>query len=540
MRRFNGWGDDSVHQPVHPLAQSFLNERVGAPEAPRDASLDQVAAAAAPSRWTGAGTLPFATDPKTRVLNGIGQSFSDWIAVRTGKIGRLVDAVVTPPDAAGVQAVLDAARGAGAAVLPRGGGTSVSGHFVVGKNHDDRPVVALSMDKLAGLTALDESGCLATLGAGMTGPEVERALNARGFTLGHYPQSFELSTLGGWVACRSAGHFSLGYGRIEALFTGGELVTPKGTMAFAPVPATAAGPDLRQLALGSEGRLGVITSCTMKVRRVPEAQRFSGSFLPNADAALACVRELGQSGPSLLMIRLSLPEETRTGLALAGHAGLTAELLHRYLALKGVRDEACLVLVGAAGTEAQVQFALEDAHRIIRKHKGVVIGGAAGNKWFKKRFDLPYLRNSLWDLGYGIDTFETALPWAQVTPYIKAVEANVKGAFAPWNERAHVFTHLSHVYAHGSSVYTSYIFRLCPDADELLARWQKAKAAASETVVQFGGTITHQHGVGQDHKPYLPAEKGPLGMATLNAVVRELDPEGLFNTGNLLGTGPRP
>lgn len=532
MRRFNGWGDESVHHPVHPLAAAFLRERVGAPTAQRDASLDEVAGSIAASRLESMDGVD--TSAMARVFNGVGQSFADWVNVRSARLGRIIDGVASPTDAEGVRSVIEKARERGAIVLPRGGGTSVAGHFAVGDV--DRPVIALSMERLSALEHLDEDGNLATFGAGIVGPDIEKKLNARGFTLGHYPQSFELSTLGGWVATRSAGHFSMGYGRIEGLFAGGEMITPRGTMAFAPVPATAAGPDLRQLALGSEGRLGVITSCTVKVRRMPEKQEFSGSFLPSAPAAMACVRELVQQGPPLLMVRLSLPEETRTGLALSGHSGVTAHLLDRYLSLKGVKDDSCLILIGANGSFRNVRSSIAEAHGIIRKHGGVVIGQPAGNKWLHKRFDLPYLRNSLWDMGFGIDTFETALPWNRVSDYTGAVEDAVRKAFAVDNERAHVFTHLSHVYPHGSSVYTSYIFRLAGDPEVNLTRWRRAKSAASETIVRFGGTITHQHGVGRDHRPWVPAEKGPLGMATLEAVVREVDPDGLFDTGNLLIT----
>lgn len=530
MRRFNGWGDESVNHAVHPIAQAFLRERIGAPTAPSDATFEQVAAGISPSLLGAVDGID--TSAPTRVWNGVGQSFSDWLAIRTGRVSRIIDGVATPTDSDGVRDVMAKARNAGALVLPRGGGTSVAGHFVI--DDVERPVVALSMEKMVELTNLDEAGNLATFGAGIVGPDVEKKLNARGFTLGHYPQSFEYSTLGGWVATRSAGHFSMGYGRIEGLFAGGEMITPRGTMNFAPVPATGAGPDLRQLALGSEGRMGVITSCTVKVRRLPEKQVFSGCFLPSAAAAMACVRELVQSGPALLMVRMSLPEETRTGLALSGHSGMTANLLHKYLALKGVKEDACLILLGANGSTRSVRSSLGEAHGIVRKHGGVVIGPPAGNKWLHKRFDLPYLRNSLWEMGYGIDTFETALPWGQVEPYIGAVESAVRREFEVDGEKTHVFTHLSHVYPHGSSVYTSYIFRLPSDADAMLARWRRAKVAASETIVRFGGTISHQHGVGRDHRPYVPAEKGAIGMSVLGAVIREVDPDGLFNTGNLM------
>ena len=440
-----------------------------------------------------------------------------------------------PANADEVRGFLATARDAGAVVLPWGGGTSVAGHLSVAGV--DKPVLGLSMERMTDLVDLDAAGCLATFQAGVQGPALEAALNARGFTLGHYPQSFELSTLGGWVATRSAGHFSRGYGRIEGLFAGGEVVTARDTLRIAPVPASAAGPDLRQVVLGSEGRLGVITSATMKVMPLPARQAFSGCFLPDPAAGMACIRDIVQSGTDLIMARLSLPEETRTGLVLSGHGGFKARVLDGWLALHGVREDACLMLVGAAGSSSRVSSALAESHALVRKHGGVVIGGIAGNKWYRTRFEFPYLRNSLWERGYGIDTLETAMPWGRVPQYITTVESAIRQAFETENEKIHIFTHLSHVYPHGTSAYTTYLFRLGDDPDALLARWGRAKTAAGDTIARFAGTISHQHGVGHDHRAWLPAEKGAVGMSMLRSAVRAVDPDGLFDTGNLLRGG---
>lgn len=530
MRRWNGWGDEGTSNDVTEGARAFVEARVGAATPPRDATLAEAIAALPPSRLRDQPGID--TGGEARLRHGIGQSFPDWVAMRTGRIPALVDGVACPASEDEVRACLDAARQAGAAVLPWGGGTSVAGHLSVAGQ--DRPVLCLSLERMAGLLDLDARGCLARFQAGVVGPALEAALNPRGFTLGHYPQSFELSTLGGWVATRSAGHFSLGYGRIEGLLAGAEVVCPGGMLRIPPVPASAAGPDLRQAVLGSEGRLGVITSCTVKVVPLPPRQAFTGCFLPDPAAGMACVRELVQSGVDLIMVRLSLPEETRTGLVLSGHGGFKARLLDGWLAMRGVREHACLLLAGAAGSPRRVRTALAETHACVRRHGGVALGGVAGNKWYRTRFAFPYLRNSLWERGYGIDTLETALPWAQVEGYVPAVEAGIRGAFEADGERIHVFTHLSHVYPHGTSAYTTYLFRLGGDPDGILARWQRAKTSAGETIRRFGGTISHQHGVGHDHRPWLADEKGPAGMAVLRSAIRALDPEGLFDTGNLL------
>ena len=226
-----------------------------------------------------------------------------------------------------------------------------------------------------------------------------------------------------------------------------------------------------------------------------------------------------------------------TGLVLSGHGGFKARVLDGWLALHGVREDACLMLVGAAGSSSRVSSALAESHALVRKHGGVVIGGIAGNKWYRTRFEFPYLRNSLWERGYGIDTLETAMPWGRVPQYITTVESAIRQAFETENEKIHIFTHLSHVYPHGTSAYTTYLFRLGDDPDALLARWGRAKTAAGDTIARFAGTISHQHGVGHDHRAWLPAEKGAVGMSMLRSAVRAVDPDGLFDTGNLLRGG---
>ena len=174
---------------------------------------------------------------------------------------------------------------------------------------------------------------------------------------------------------------------------------------------------------------------------------------------------------------------------------------------------------------------------IARDHGGVHVGQQFGHQWQKSRFLTPYLRNTLWEIGVGVDTLETAIPWRNVDATMAAIETALHSALEPFDERPHVFTHLSHTYPTGCSVYTTYLFRLATDPAETLARWTAMKRAASEAIVTNGGTISHQHGVGKDHRPFLAAEKGPLGLSTIAAVTRHLDPEGLLNPGTLLNTG---
>ncbi|MBU0513957.1 MAG: FAD-binding oxidoreductase, partial [Proteobacteria bacterium] len=298
-------------------------------------------------------------------------------------------------------------------------------------------------------------------------------------------------------------------------------------------PASAAGPDLRQLILGSEGRLGVITRATVKISPLPEREVVKGAFFFDAVSGVAAVQEMAQARVPLTMIRLSFPTETHTHLQLAGDKAIL-RWLDKYLRLRGVGEGKCLLLYGVVGAGRRVSRTLGEAARIIRRHRGVGVGRPPGREWFKNRFRLPYLRNSLWGLGYGVDTLETAVPWRALFKTVSGVEAALAGGLAKYGEPVHVFTHLSHVYPVGSSVYTTFLFRLAADPAETLARWRRLKTAASEAIVRAGGTISHQHGVGLDHRPFLEAEKGRLGLDLIRATARTADPGGIMNPGKLI------
>lgn len=529
MRRWNGWGDEGVTYPVPTGARRFLEEVLGAGIPPRDATLGEVVSRVPPSR------LPphplVSTDPEQRVRHALGQSLPDWIAARSGNIPAFPDGVAFPVTNEEVRELIRYAQSVGARLIPYGGGTSVVGHLAVMPG--SAPVLSVDLGRMNRLLHLDARSCLATFGAGVRGPDLEACLRARGFTLGHFPQSFEYSTLGGWVATRSAGQQSLGYGRIEDLFAGGRLEAPAGTLILPPFPASAAGPDLRQVVLGSEGRLGILTEVTVRIRPLPEAEEFAAVFFPHLEQGIAAVREMVQSAVPLSMLRLSTPAETATSLALAGHERLI-RLLERWLALRGAGPGKCMLILGASGTRARVRQALRQALAIARYHRGVYAGRRFGHEWVKHRFRSPYLRNTLWEMGYAVDTLETAGTWTQVPRLIEAIELALRHGLEDEGEKVYAFTHLSHVYPHGSNVYTTYLYRLSPDPEETLRRWRVLKSAASRAIVACGGTISHQHGVGTDHLQYLEAEKGALGIDLLRALCRTLDPGGIMNPGKLV------
>ena len=419
---------------------------------------------------------------------------------------------------------------AGLKLIPYGGGTSVVGH--INTPAGSPPTLVIDLSKMNKLVELDKISRLATFGAGVCGPDLEKQLNDQGYTLGHFPQSFELSTLGGWIATRSSGQQSYYYGRIEDLFAGGHVETPLGGLDLPNLPASAAGPDLHQVILGSEGRLGIITQASVRIRPLPDSEAFYGVFFYSwADGAQA-VREIAQARLPVSMARMSDPQETETTLKLSGKDNLVS-IAERGLGWLGYGPERSLLILGVTGDVRQARLARSQALEICRAHGGLFTGQTIGKTWRKSRFLTPYLRNTLWERGYAIDTLETALPWRQILDAAPAIQAAIRDALAKDNERGLVFSHLSHVYRDGASIYTTYLFRRTADPQQTLERWQAMKACASQTILAYGGTISHQHGVGMDHAPYLEAEKGALGMKVIRQAAATLDPEGMLNPGKL-------
>ncbi len=529
MRRWNGWGDDSIHYPLSEIAQQYLKERLGEAQSIADMPIEALLPQIPKSRLPKHPLVNY--DPRQRLLHACGQSLPDWIALRSGRIAAYPDGVAYPASEVEVRQVLAYAQQVGAAVIPYGGGTSVVGH--INPLPDSAPTLTVDLSRLNKLLHLDPVSQLAEFEAGVKGPDLESQLNAQGYTLGHFPQSFELSTLGGWIATRSSGQQSLYYGRIEALFAGGHLETPRGNLDLPSFPASAAGPDLRHLILGSEGRLGILTRAVVRIRPLPEAEHFYGVFFPHWEGGIQAVRALVQEGIGLSMLRLSNAEETQSILALSGKDRLLP-WIERGLSWLGYHSTRCLLIFGVTGRKASVGRNARQAIAICRRWGGLFTGSIIGKQWRKSRFLTPYLRNTLWELGYATDTLETAVPWFKIEETAQAILNALSNGLQGSDERVWAFAHLSHVYRDGASIYATYLFRRSGDPYTDLARWQTLKKAASQAILAQGGTISHQHGVGLDHAPYLTNEKGELGMTTLRAICQAFDPQGILNPSKLI------
>ena len=533
--RWNGWGNVSINKTVSPHGAKLIKSHIGKTKKLSSVSLQQVLKTVPKSRLPAALTdlNIVSTDKEVRLRHARGQSFPDWIAMHGGDFEVFPDGVAFPESTADVETLLTLANEHDLIVIPFGGGTSVVGH--INPQKGSRPVLTIAMSKMDQLLDLDTESQIATFGAGTQGPAVEAQLDAQGYRLGHYPQSWELSTLGGWIAARSSGQQSLGYGRIEQMFAGGTLVTPQGVLNIADVPASSAGPDLREMMMGTEGRAGIFTTVKMRVQPQPEEELFKVAFLPNWEAGKEVLRQAVQKNVRLSMLRLSNAVETDAHLHL-GTSPSQFLAISTYLKARGLSSDKVMLTYGVSGDKAQNKLALTQFNKLLKQHGSVTgkITDIMGNVWAHGRFKFPYLRGTLWDKGIMVDTFETATNWNNIDAQMQQMQEAVQNALADENEAVMAFTHISHVYKQGASLYTTYFFRAAKDHATTLQRWQKIKHAASVSLANGKATISHQHGVGRDHAPYLAAEKGRLGMQVTHDMLKSLDPEQRMNPGVLL------
>jgi alkyldihydroxyacetonephosphate synthase len=525
--RWWGWGEDAKAGGAPPEVIRWFEGELGAFDAPRGpVALEDVRLH--PPRLPDAVRERFGEivrdDHAARVVHARGKSYPDLVRQRAGDGDGAPDAVLTPRDHDEVRAVLEACAAAGVAVVPFGGGTSVVGGLEPLRG-DFAALISLDLGALDALEMLDERSQLAVVGGGIRAIELDARLAERGFTLGHLPQSYEHVSIGGCVATRSAGQASTGYGRIDDLVVGARLAAPAGDLDLRAQPASAAGPELRRLMIGSEGVLGPITRVALRVRPLPELTRYEGWMFPSFGAGAEVLRRLEQDDVAPDVARLSDEVETRMGFGLAGLGGLRATALHGYLRARGVAHGAAAI-VGWGGGEDAVRSRREAAVEVLRDGGGVAIGQQAGRAWVRTRFGGPYLRDELMDRGVLVETLETATTWTQLFSLYRAV-GDALGAHAPL-----VACHISHVYPTGASLYFTFMARA--RRGEELEQWAEVKAAASKAIVAAGATISHHHAVGSDHARYIAAEIGDTGVAALRALKRELDPTGIMNPGKLL------
>lgn len=522
---WDAWGIPAGHKPLSASIRTLLTQVFGVsgdPVARRDEGDVPLRESALTSAQrdglvavVGVGSV--SVDHHDRLLHAGGKSTPDLLRRRVAGQQDAPDAIVFPADHEQVLAVLAYCADHAIAVVPFGGGTSVVGGVDPIRGRFDT-VIALDLRRLDGVSEIDPISGTATLGAGLTGPAAEELLAAHGLSLGHFPQSFEFASIGGFAATRSSGQASAGYGRFDDMVQRLKIATPGGAIELGRAPASAAGPDLRELFVGSEGALGVITEVTLRVHPVPETIGYQAWSFPDFETGAAALRSVVQAGAAPTVLRLS--DEVETGVNLARSADIGEAPV-----------AGCLAITTFEGTEAHVAARSAEAGALLAAAGGNALGPTPAQEWQHGRFAAPYTRDALLDVGVLCETLETATTWADLADLKAKVTAALTDSLAGQGTPPLVMCHISHTYPTGASLYFTVIAK---QLDDPIAQWHIAKRAVGDAIVAAGGTITHHHAVGTDHRPWIPDEIGDLGVRVLRAVKRELDPVGILNPGKLV------
>lgn len=533
--RWWGWGQAEQADGLTPRALRLLGEELGALPGPRPpVALEhvQLTDAALPRPALEelqriVGERHVRQDHSERVRHAAGRGYPDLVRLRAGKPEGAPDAVVLPGSHEQLRAVLGLCEHSSVAVVPFGGGTSVVGGLApLAGEHGG--IIALDTRRLSRVVALDRSSLTVTVEGGLRAPALERQLAARGLTLGHFPQSFEYVSLGGCAATRSAGQASSGYGSIAKMIVGLRLAAPAGDIDLPAMPASAAGPGLRELLVGSEGTLGVIDQLSLRVRRAPAERLYEGVFFRDFDAGIGALRTLAQEHAMPELARLSDEQETRVTLALSASGGARDALGRAYLTARGYRG-GCLAILGFEGS-GEHRARRRRARSLIRTAGGLTLGRGPGEAWLASRFAAPYLRDELLSHGVMVETLETATQWSNLARLHRRVGEAIAGELRRGAGAALVMCHVSHLYETGASLYFTF---LAPRSEDEIDRWRAVKQAAGDAIVAGGGTITHHHAIGRDHAAWMPAEVGATGLSALRALKQALDPRAIMNPGKL-------
>jgi alkyldihydroxyacetonephosphate synthase len=523
-RKHWGWGYEDQQPPPDEVERTAAAARehlgFGPAEVERPVALDAVDLA--PSRLEPPESLAelCSTDPYERAAHSYGSSYRDVVRAFRGQFDHPPDVVAHPRDEDDLRRLLEWCAGAGAAAIPYGGGTSVVGGVEPLLDDGYAGAVTIDLGRMDSLLELDRDSLAARIQAGATGPTLEAALREHGLTLRHYPQSFELSTLGGWIATRAGGHFATGPTHIDDLVESVRALTPRGVWESRRLPASGAGPSPDRLLIGSEGILGVITEAWVRVRERPRFKASAGVLFEGFERGAAAVRALAQSGLQPSNCRLLDP----------GEAGLTG-------AAPGGR---ALLVLGFESAGHALDAWMARALELCADHGGeprepAKVGerGESEGAWRDAFLGAPYLRDTLVAGGVLTETFETAITWDRFDGFVAGVRERAQAALREACGAGSVTCRLTHAYPDGAAPYFTVLAPARRGSE--LEQWAEVKAAASEAIIAAGGTITHHHAVGRDHRPWYDRQRPEPFAEALRAAKTALDPGWTLNPGVLVG-----
>lgn len=548
--RWWGWGDLDQRFDVENRENSmpFMRENLGmALDRDRfsDPSLDEIDLPAPRVGEEIVGELRrlcapdnVSTDKFQRVSHSMGKSYRDALRMRMRRIDRPVDVVVWPREEEEIVSILRLAEEKHLEVIPFGGGSSVTGG-VEPRAKDKEGTITLDLARLNRVLRVEATSQTAVIQAGALGPEIEEQLNGQGYTLGHFPESFDHSALGGWIATRASGRQSTGYGDIEDMVLALRMVTPRGVVDTRKVPSTASGPSMLQFCIGSEGIFGIITEATMRIRPVPDVYDYRGLIFRNFAAGVSAIREMMQQGMVPACVRLS--DRTETALAQNFRStrgnkwkrkGEDAAL--KLLARRGYSfDDGAFMVLGLEGEREETEYMRAGILRLCRKLGGFHLGTSPGRQWYNSRHETAYFREQLINWGVLVDTIETATTWDNLLHLYGEVRSALRGALEEEGGKSMVGCHVSHSYREGASLYYTFFAPMVEEGGEE-AQWERVKRAASEAIMEYGGTISHHHGVGYEHAPWMMKEVGDVSLEAIRAVKGVMDPADILNPGKLI------
>ena len=478
-------------------------------------------------------------DDETRVVHAFGKGVRDLVRVRRGELGRVPDVVLYPGTEEEVAAAVDAVVAADGVIIPFGGGSNIVAALEAMPG-EQRQVVSVNMGRMNKVLEIDETSGLARIQAGVFGPDMETQLNAQGWTMGHQPDSFVWSTLGGWIATRSSGMQSDKYGDIADITRGLRMVMPGQILELRPLPSTSSGPSVREMVLGSEGRLGIITEAWVNVHRIPEVRELQAYFYATYHDGLEACRQIIESGVGVMLARVSDALETQYIMANGKESGRLSSLVSKGISkmmeakgwdLKNI----AMSFVGYEGTANHVRYQKGLVSKIVKANNGMGVGKGPGAMYDQKKYDTPYLRDFMLDRGIVADVSETTTPWA----YAEQMHTNtLKAAYAAMDDlgvRGVVFCHLSHSYHSGACQY--FTFAVNDDSESNLITYDHVKRAIQQSFMDNHGTVSHHHGVGEEHSPWMDQDISPAGVFIQRKLFEGVDPGENLNPGKVVHDG---
>ena len=545
--KWNGWGapEKSFSFYERQGLETYFTQKLGVYQSYPDPGLTLDEISLPPSRLTDAARIDLVAmagsenvvqDIEVRASHSVGKSYEDLIRARRGELSNPPDAVVYPESAASVREILSWAATHNVAVIPFGGGTGVVGGIEALRAAGQELAVVLDLRRMAKILFVDTVSQTAKIEPGIRGPVLEGSLQAQGLTLGHYPQSFEYSALGGWIATRSTGQYAGYYGKIEDMVLGLSVETPVGSLESHGVPARSAGPELRELLIGSEGCLGLVTLAELRLRPNPEIKTTLAFLMPDFEQGVLAIRELVQRGFPLAMVRLSDEDDTEMMLALQTRAAGLGEQLRRGLGRvildrRGMKRP-CLLLTSLHGTKRRVEKQIQELSGFLEARTGYDMGEAAARAFHRDYFVFPYLRDALMDLGVLVEMLETAVSWGGLQRLYISVRKTVSKACEEIGSRSSVNCHISHVYPSGAAL--SFLVLASVGRGDELRLSHACRRAATEAIIRAGGALSHHHGIGVAYRDWMMQEHGPVGVSLLRSLKAALDPAGILNPGKLI------